>query len=67
VKALPLAETAGPVGMTGTVAVFEERKAEREAGVLEVLLRVSTPLPTGWSAEVGPGSIVLSWRTDQVG
>ena len=33
-----------------------------DAGVLEAVVRLSTLLPAGWRAEVGPGSVTLSWR-----
>ena len=39
--------------------VLNERKPGHEASVLEVAVKLGTLLPTGWRAEVEPGTIVL--------
>jgi hypothetical protein len=56
-------EAAGQVALTGPVPVLEDAKGGQEAGVLELAVDLSTMLPAGWRAEVGPGNIILSWRT----
>jgi hypothetical protein len=41
---------------------LEEQKTGQET-VLEAVVYLDRLLPVGWSAEVRPGSVVLSWRT----
>ena len=35
--------------------------------LLDAVVHLSTLLPAGWSAEIGPGSITLSWRNCYIG
>ena len=51
VPGLPVSTPGGP----GSVS---------EARVLEAAMSLSTLLPAGWYAELGPGSITLSWRAE---
>ena len=63
-KALQLgAEEAGQVSLSGPVPVLDGQKWAHEASVLEAAVHLSTLLPAGWRAELGPGSVTLSWRT----
>jgi hypothetical protein len=40
----------------------EDLEGKRDDDVLETMAHLSTLLPAGWRAEVGTGSVVLSWR-----
>ena len=55
------------VALTAPVAILNERKPGHEASVLEVAVKLGTLLPTGWRAEVEPGTIVLSWQPSEFG
>jgi len=53
---------ASQIVLPGPVPVLEDEKGEQEASVLDAVVHLSALLPAGWHAEVGPGSVVLSWR-----
>ena len=55
-------EDAGQVAHPGRVPLLVDQKERQEANVLETLVHLSTMLPTGWRAEVRPGSVVLYWQ-----
>jgi hypothetical protein len=60
-------EPANNVVPPGPVAVLEGQIRGQGTSVLEAMVRICTLLPAGWRAEVGPGSVVLTWRTDPSG
>jgi hypothetical protein len=64
VKALQVGtESAGKVLLPGPIPTFEDERERPEATVLQPVVHLCRLLPPGWSAEVGPESIVLSWGT----
>ena len=59
----PGTESAGQVAPPGPVPVLNNQKGRQETNPLEAVVHLGTLLPAGWRAELGPGSITLSWRT----
>jgi hypothetical protein len=57
---------ASKMGTEATVQLavpqLDDYQGGKETNVLVAALHLSTMLPHGWRAEVGPGSIVLSWH-----